>query len=48
MPGKEDGDKADALSFDERIGKLRAGAQSRTVYSFGLKEHAISELCGET
>jgi len=48
MPGKEDGDGVDALSLDERIVKLRAGAQSRTVYSFRLKSHAISALCSET
>ncbi|KIJ11855.1 hypothetical protein PAXINDRAFT_15306 [Paxillus involutus ATCC 200175] len=48
MAGKEDGDGVDALSLDERIVKLRAGAQSGTVFSFRLKDHAISALCGET
>jgi len=47
MPGKEDGDGVDALSLDERIVKLRAGAESGAVYSFRLKDHAISALCGE-
>ncbi|KAF8837339.1 hypothetical protein BDN67DRAFT_973111 [Paxillus ammoniavirescens] len=48
MPGKEDGEGVDALSMDDRIVKLRAGAQSGTVYSFRLKDHATSALCGET
>ncbi|KAF8837976.1 hypothetical protein BDN67DRAFT_972245 [Paxillus ammoniavirescens] len=48
MPGKEDGDGVDALSLDERIVKLRAGAESGTVYSFRLKDHAVSALCGDT
>ncbi|KIJ10364.1 hypothetical protein PAXINDRAFT_16655, partial [Paxillus involutus ATCC 200175] len=48
MSGKEDGEGVDALSLDERIVKLRAGAQSGTVYSFRLRDHATSALCGET
>ncbi|KAF8550289.1 ubiquitin-domain-containing protein, partial [Imleria badia] len=48
MPGKEDGDGVDALSLDERIVKLRAGAPSGTIYSFKLRDHEISGLCGET
>ncbi|KIK79448.1 hypothetical protein PAXRUDRAFT_834089 [Paxillus rubicundulus Ve08.2h10] len=48
VPGNEDGDGVDALSLDERIVKLRAGAESGTVYSFRLKDHAVSALCGET
>ncbi|KAF8551886.1 hypothetical protein OG21DRAFT_1512207 [Imleria badia] len=47
MPGKEDGDGVDALSLDERIVKLRAGAASGTIYSFKLGDHAISGLCGD-
>ncbi|KIJ09948.1 hypothetical protein PAXINDRAFT_172288 [Paxillus involutus ATCC 200175] len=47
MPGKEDGNGVDALSLDERIVKLRVGAEKGTVYSFRLKDHAISALCGE-
>ncbi|KIJ10347.1 hypothetical protein PAXINDRAFT_102032 [Paxillus involutus ATCC 200175] len=48
VPGDEDGDGVEALSLDERIVKLRAGAESGTVYSFRLRDHAISALCGET
>ncbi|KAF8836046.1 hypothetical protein BDN67DRAFT_365035 [Paxillus ammoniavirescens] len=48
MPGKEDGEGVDALSFDERIVKLRAGAQLGTLYSFRLRDHAICALCGQT
>ncbi|KAF9226088.1 hypothetical protein BS17DRAFT_776632 [Gyrodon lividus] len=48
MPGKEDGDGVDVLSLDERIVKLRAGAQSGTFYSFRLRDYAICGLCGET
>ncbi|KAF8837343.1 hypothetical protein BDN67DRAFT_909423, partial [Paxillus ammoniavirescens] len=48
MPSKEDGDGVEALSLDERIVKLRAGAESGTVYSFRLRDHATSALCGET
>ena len=47
MPGKEDGDGVDALSLDERIVKLRAGAASGAIYSFKLRDHAVSGLCGE-
>ena len=47
MPGKEDGDGVDALSLDERIVKLRAGAASDTVYSFKLRDYAVSGLCGD-
>ncbi|KAF8837956.1 hypothetical protein BDN67DRAFT_132714 [Paxillus ammoniavirescens] len=47
MPGKEDGDGVDALSLDERIVKLQTGAELGTIYSFRLKDHAISVLCGE-
>ncbi|KAF8557542.1 hypothetical protein OG21DRAFT_1482209 [Imleria badia] len=47
MPGQEDGDGGDALSLDERIVKLRAGAASGTVYSFKLRDHAVSGLCDE-
>ncbi|KIJ11853.1 hypothetical protein PAXINDRAFT_83864, partial [Paxillus involutus ATCC 200175] len=48
MPSKEDGDGVEALSLDERIVKLRAGAESGTVYSFRLRDHATSALCEET
>ncbi|KAF8546836.1 ubiquitin-domain-containing protein [Imleria badia] len=48
MPGKEDEDGVDALSLDERIVKLQAGAASGTIYSFKLRDHAVSGLCGET
>ncbi|KAF8837974.1 hypothetical protein BDN67DRAFT_1013451 [Paxillus ammoniavirescens] len=48
MPGKDDGDGVEALSLDERIKKLRAGVESGTVYSFRLRDHATSALCGET
>ncbi|KIJ11830.1 hypothetical protein PAXINDRAFT_101511 [Paxillus involutus ATCC 200175] len=48
IPGKEDGEGVDALSFDERIVKLRAGAQLGTLYSFRLRDHAICALCGQT
>ncbi|KAF8552463.1 hypothetical protein OG21DRAFT_1486212 [Imleria badia] len=44
----EDGDGVDALSLDERIVKLQAGAASGTMYSFKLRDHAICGLCGET
>ncbi|KAF8547915.1 ubiquitin-domain-containing protein [Imleria badia] len=47
MPGKEDGDGVDALSLDERIVKLRAGAASGMIYSFKLGDHAVSALCGD-
>jgi predicted Zn-ribbon and HTH transcriptional regulator len=46
LPGKEDDDGVEALSLDERIVKLRAGVRSGTVFSFRLKNHAISDLCG--
>lgn len=48
MPGQEDGDGVDALSLDERIVKLRAGAALGTFYSFRLRDHTICGLCGET
>ena len=47
MPGKEEGDGVDALSLDKRIVKLRAGAASCTFYSFKLRDHAVSGLCGD-
>jgi hypothetical protein len=47
MPGKEDGDGADVLSLDERIVKLRAGAASGAIYSFKLRDYAVSGLCGD-
>ena len=47
MPGKEDGDGVDGLSLDERIVKLRAGALSGAMYSFKLRDHAVSGLCGD-
>jgi len=47
LPRKEDEDGVEALSLDEKIVKLRAGERSGTVVSFRLKNHAISDLCGE-
>jgi hypothetical protein len=47
LPGKEDDDGVEALSLDERIVKLRAGERSGTVVSFRLRNHAISDLCGD-
>ena len=47
MPGKEDGDGVDGLSLDERIVKLRAGAVWGAMYSFKLRDHAVSGLCGD-
>ena len=47
MSGKEDEDGVDALSLDERIVKLRAGAASGTIYSFKLRDHTVSGLCGD-
>ena len=46
FPGREDDDGVEAMSFDERIVKLRAGASSNKVVSFRLRNHAISPLCG--
>jgi Prokaryotic RING finger family 4 len=46
LPGKEDDDGVEALSLDERIVKLRAGERSGKVFSFRLRNHAISPLCG--
>ena len=48
MPGQEAGEGVDALSLEEKMVKLQAGARSGTVYSFKLRDHAIYGLCGET
>jgi hypothetical protein len=46
VPGREDSDGVEAMSLDERIIKLRAGAIEGKVNSFRLKEHAVAEPSG--
>jgi hypothetical protein len=46
VPGREDGDGVEAMSLDERIIKLRAGAREGKVHSFKLKEHAVAVPSG--
>jgi len=46
IPGQEDGDGIDAMSLDERIIKLMAGAEIGKVSSFILKEHMVAEPSG--
>ena len=46
VPGWEDDDGVDAMSLDERIVKLQAGARVGKVHSFRLKAHAVAEPSG--
>jgi hypothetical protein len=46
VPGREDGDGVEAMSLDERIIKLRAGAREGKVHSFRLNEHAVAVPSG--
>ena len=46
VPGREDDDGVQAMSLDERIVKLQAGARMGKVHSFRLKARAVTEPCG--
>jgi len=46
VPGREDDDGVEAMSLDERIIKLQAGARMGKVHSFRLKAHAVAEPRG--
>ena len=46
VPGREDDDGVEAMSLDERIVKLHAGARMGRVHSFRLKAHTVAEPCG--
>jgi len=45
-PGQEDDIEVDAMSIDELIVKLRAGARVGRMHSFRLKAHAVAEPSG--
>ncbi|TFK70050.1 ubiquitin-domain-containing protein [Pluteus cervinus] len=47
LPGQEDGDGLDSFSMDERIVALKRVAGTNEIVSFKLREHDVSELCGE-
>jgi hypothetical protein len=46
VPGREDDDGVEAMSLDERIIRLRAGAREGKVQSFRLRAHAVAEPSG--